>query len=577
MKSLAIEHLPVIASAPSGVKKLRELILQLAVMGKLVPQDPNDEPAHSLLKRILEKKRSGTSSVSDPMIAKNNRGVRAAFEPPGSWVWTNLDEVAIVNPRNVVQDDVVASFVPMNLIGTTFSGQHEQQQRVWKEIKQGFTHFADGDIGIAKITPCFENGKSCVFRNLTNGIGAGTTELHIVRTLDGTIDPRYVLAYFQSPAFLELGESKMTGTAGQKRLPKDFVRYNPFPLPPLAEQHRIVAKVDELMALCDKLEAQQNDSEAAHSLLVKTLLDTLTQTQDADDFAASWVRIKENFHTLFTTEESVDILKQTLLQLAVMGKLVPQDPNDEPASELLKRIQLEGANKESGARQPALRNPVPHQIPGSWTWAKLGQVARKITDGTHHTPVYVPAGVPFLSVKDVSSGFLDFSNTRFISREQHEILSKRCNPKMNDILLTKVGTTGIAVSVDTECEFSIFVSIALIKMPEPVDTRYMTMMLNSPAVREQSTAGTEGVGNKNLVLRKISDFWIPLPPLAEQHRIVAKVDELMALCDELKWDIQASRRLQDQVSSVMLQAAVCGESETADDSRKQRVLSRAQT
>lgn len=229
----------------------------------------------------------------------------------------------------------------MTFIGTRFDDQHGQEPRLWGEVKQGFTHFAEGDIGVAKITPCFENSKACVFSNLMNGLGAGTTELHIVRPANGTLDPRYVLAYLKSPQFLLVGETKMTGTAGQKRLPKDFVEANPFPLPPLTEQRRIVAKVDELMALCDRLDAQQEDAESAHAQLVKALLDSLTQTSDATDFGDNWCRMAEHFHTLFTTEPSIDALKQTLLQLAVMGKLVPQNPSDEPASELIRKIECE--------------------------------------------------------------------------------------------------------------------------------------------------------------------------------------------------------------------------------------------
>ncbi len=139
------------------------------------------------------------------------------------------------------------------MIGMSFNSVHEHEIRAWGEIKQGFTHFAEGDIGVAKITPCFENSKACVFSGLSNGIGAGTTELHVVRPINATLEPRYVLAYLKSPQFLSVGETKMTGTAGQKRLPKEFVESTPFPLPPLAEQRRIVAKVDELMTLCDQL------------------------------------------------------------------------------------------------------------------------------------------------------------------------------------------------------------------------------------------------------------------------------------------------------------------------------------
>lgn len=242
-------HLDLIAAAPDGIRKLRGLILELAVRGKLVAQDPSDEPAGELLKRIARERArleaEGTCRKSEAMavVGKDEQ----PFALPEGWEWSRLSAVSLVNPRNAADDSTVASFVPMAMIGTSFDGKHLQEHRKWGEIKQGFTHFAENDIGVAKITPCFENSKACIFENLQSGIGAGTTELHIVRSMGGTLAPRFVLAYLKGPMFLQIGETRMTGTAGQKRLPKEFLEQNPFPLPPLAEQHRIVAKVDELM------------------------------------------------------------------------------------------------------------------------------------------------------------------------------------------------------------------------------------------------------------------------------------------------------------------------------------------
>jgi type I restriction enzyme S subunit len=158
-----------------------------------------------------------------------------------------------------------------------------------------------------------------------------------------------------------------------------------------------------------------------------------------------------------------------------------------------------------------------------------------VTDGAHHTPQYIEAGVPFLSVKDVSSGKISFVNTRYISEAQHIKLCQRCRPENGDIILTKVGTTGIAVPIDTDLQFSIFVSLALLKFSRSnLSQEYLCHLINSPFVRRQSAQNTQGIGNKNLVLRLINDFTLPIPPLAEQHRIVAKLDELIALCDQLE-------------------------------------------
>ncbi|MFN9225484.1 MAG: restriction endonuclease subunit S, partial [Pseudanabaena sp.] len=171
----------------------------------------------------------------------------------------------------------------------------------------------------------------------------------------------------------------------------------------------------------------------------------------------------------------------------------------------------------------------------------------------HFTPDYIPHGIPFLSVKDISQGFIDFSNCRYISEEEHKQLTQRCNPEFNDVLLTKVGTTGIAKVVDTRREFSIFVSVALIKMfPNYLFPKYLEYCINSPFVKKQSSDGTWGVGNKNLVLKTIKIFSIPLPPLAEQKAIVEKVDKLMNIIDQLEQQIKHRKQLAENLMQTVL-------------------------
>ncbi|SUG79852.1 Type-1 restriction enzyme EcoEI specificity protein [Salmonella enterica subsp. enterica] len=258
------------------------------------------------------------------------------------WEWTTLNTLAEINPKIDVSDDEQdISFVPMPLISTKFDGSHDFEVRKWKEVKKGYTHFANGDIAIAKITPCFENSKAAIFSGLKNNVGVGTTELHVARPYSQAVNQQYLLLNFKSPSFLKTGESQMTGSAGQKRVPRNFFENYPLPFPPLQEQERIVNNFTQLMILCDQLEQHSLTSLDAHQQLVETLLTTLTDSQNADELAENWARISEHFDTLFTTEASIAALKQTILQLAVMGKLVPQDPNDEPASELLKRIAQE--------------------------------------------------------------------------------------------------------------------------------------------------------------------------------------------------------------------------------------------
>lgn len=258
----------------SLVDKLRQSILQEAVKGKLVPQDSNDEPASELLKKIKAEKEK---LIKEGKIKKENplspiKDAEIPYDLTQGWEWVRLANIGQINPRNYEEDEKEASFVPMTLIKAEYGAGHTFEKRLWKDIKSGFTHFAENDISVAKITPCFENGKSAVMKNLINGFGAGTTELHIFRGNIDFILPEYVLVYFKSPSFLKKGEENMTGTAGQKRVPKDFVALNPFPLPPLEEQKRIVEKVDELMALCDELENQIKESKQVSGKLMQAVL-----------------------------------------------------------------------------------------------------------------------------------------------------------------------------------------------------------------------------------------------------------------------------------------------------------------
>ncbi|WP_171039683.1 restriction endonuclease subunit S [Streptococcus pseudopneumoniae] len=279
-------------------------------------------------------------------------------------------------------------------------------------------------------------------------------------------------------------------------------------------------------------------------------------------------------------------LKASILQRAMEGKLVPQNPNDEPASELLKRIKAEkeklisegkikrdkketeifrgddGKHYEKFADGSAQEIDVPYDIPENWEWVRLENITRLINDGTHSTPHYTETGIPFLSVRDISSGTLDFSNTKYISVEEHAILSKRTKPEMNDILLSKVGTTGIPVKVDTDKEFSIFVSLALLKFTSSIDVDFMVHLIKSPVIFKQSKLGTRGVGNKNLVLQTIKNFLFPLPPLSEQQRIVEAIESALEKVDEYAESYnrleQLDKEFPDKLKKSILQYAMQG-------------------
>jgi type I restriction enzyme S subunit len=399
-----------------------------------------------------------------------------------------------------------------------------------------------------------------------------STAFAVIHPFNG-IEARYLYYYLRSKPFIGFVENQMKGMAYPAINDGNFFQ-GLLPLPPSEEQKRIVAKVDELMKLCDKLEARQQKKREARLHLNNSALEHLLAASTPEEFSAHWQRIYDNFDLLYDTPETISKLRQSIRQLAVQGKLVPQDPNDEPAAALYERIQAEKERlfmakkiRRLDQLEPIDPDKQAFRLPESWKWIRLDSICFQITDGTHHTPMYTATGTPFLSVKDVSGGKIDLRNTKFISREEHEKLIKRCKPEYENVLLTKVGTTGIAKVIDVDVEFSIFVSLALLKFTkEMVSPYFLELALNSPHVKEQSSKYTQGVGNKNLVIKFIKDFVLPLPPLEEQNRIVAKVDQLMNLCDVIETKLNQAQKLSESLTASMVNHIFSAAEENANAS-----------
>ena len=554
-----------------GIKKLRELILELAVRGKLVPQDPNDEPASELLKRIAAEKaelvKQGKIKKQKPLpeISEEEK----PFELPDGWEWTTLTRIAEINPKiDVSDDEQEISFIPMPLISTKFDGSHEFEIKKWKDVKKGYTHFANGDIAIAKITPCFENSKAAIFSGLKNGIGVGTTELHVARPFSDIINRKYLLLNFKSPNFLKSGESQMTGSAGQKRVPRLFFENNPIPFPPLQEQERIIIRFTQLMSLCDQLEQQSLTSLDAHQQLVKTLLGTLTDSQNAEELAENWARISEHFDTLFTTEASVDALKQTILQLAVMGKLVPQDPNDEPASELLKRIaqekaQLvkEGTIKKQKPLPPISDEDKPFELPDGWEWTNLPNLSANFQNGLSSRGSNVGEDTIVIRLADIQNWRISYEDTRALKITKE--MKEKYSMSVNDILIIRVNGSSDIVGrfiLNKEQQQSCFCD-HFIKMnflcKNTIDCEYLTIISGSPLIRKKienlfiTTAGQKTVNQTH-----ISSLAIPLPPIKEQIKIVKKINELFGLIEALKASIKTAQQTQLHLADALTDAAI---------------------
>lgn len=556
MTALLTDNLPLLAGSPNGIQKLRELILELAVRGKLAPQDSSDEPASELLKRIAEEKArlvaEGKIRKQMPLAAIGED--ERPFELPEGWEWVRLsDLVNVLNGRAYKKEELLDSGTPVLRVGNLFTSNHwYYSDLVLEEDK----YCNPGDLLFAwsaSFGPFIWSGERVIYH-----YHIWKLDFYAERWLSKHYLYNFLLGQTQEIKAAGHGVSMVHMT--KEKMEKLIV-----PVPPLAEQHRIVAKVDELMALCDRLEARQADAEIAHARLVQALLDSLTQASDADDFAASWQRLAAHFDSLFTSESSIDALKQTLLQLAVMGKLVPQDPSDEPASELLKRIAeqkarlvAEGKIKKQKLSAEVASEELPFELPVRWSWARFGDLCVLITSGSRGwNEYYSEAGSTFIRSQDIKTDKLNFDNRAFVTLPE-SAEGVRTRVECGDILITITGANVAKAALIEDHLDDAYVSqhVALIRLAETSLGIFVhRWLVNSHGGRRLLLSSSYGA-KPGLNLNNIRDLLVPIPPLPEQHRIVAKLDQLLSFCDQLKSRLTAARQLHERLAGALVEQAV---------------------
>jgi type I restriction enzyme S subunit len=536
-----------------GIARLRELILELAVSGKLVAQDINDEPASELLKRVeKERDRSDTPKKKKKEV-QNHSGNIFLFEIPG-WKWCKLDDIGTTNIGLTYSPKDISNSGTIVLRSSNIqNGEIELSDivRVDKSLS-GKVLVKQGDLLI-----CARNGskklvgKCALIRNLLERMAFGAF-MAIFRSAFN----EYIRIFIESPIYRRNLEGVTTTTINQ--ITQDNLMNTYIPLPPLAEQLRIVAKVDELMALCNKLEEQQTNNLKTHQLLVKTTLETITQAADANDLQAAWERMASHFDTQFCTEDSIDQLKQTILQLAVMGKLVKQDTNDEPASELLKKIAKrkdklvkEGKIKKQTPVHETL-NEKPYALEEGWIWCKLEDIG------------YTNIGLTY-SPKDISNNgtiVLRSSNIQDGEIELTDIV--RVEKSMNNNVLTKqgdllicarngsrklVGKCALIRNLSEPMAFGAFMAIFRSPFNE-----YIKIFIESPVYRRNLEGVTTTTINQ-ITQDNLKNTIIPLPPRAEQNRIKNKVDELFTFCEALKENIIKAEEIKVQLAEAVVEGS----------------------
>ncbi|MGI2116828.1 restriction endonuclease subunit S [Shewanella oncorhynchi] len=566
-----------------GIKKLRELILELAVRGKLVPQDPNDEPASVLLERIAADKaqlvKEGKLKKQKPLpqISEDEK----PFELPQGWKWSRLNDVYDVRDGTHSTPKYQDSGYPLVTSKNLSSGRldlsdvkfiseddHIEIAQRSNVDKEDILFAMIGSIGNAVIVDTdidFSIKNVALFKYYSRNLAS----------------PKYLLRFL---SFAEIKFKLEASGAVQSFVSLGKVRSFIIALPPLEEQHRIVAKVDELMSLCDALEAQTEASISAHQTLVETLLNALllpntTQPEDsqsastepalipsvAESFAQSWQRVAEHFDTLFTTEASIDTLKQTILQLAVMGKLVEQDPNDEPAAKLLERIAAEKAQliKDGKIKKqkplPAITDEEkPFVLPEGWEWCRIWDVAELITSGSRDwAKHYSETGAIFVTMGNLARADyrLRMDTVRYVNPPQGSE-GARTRLIADDLLISITGDVGnLGLIPSNFGEAYINQHTCLLRFMSDCKNRYFPELMRSPLAKLQFDGPQRGIKN-SFRLGDVGEMIIPLPPQEEQHRIVAKVDELMALCDQLKAHLTDAQTTQLHLTDAIVEQAI---------------------
>ena len=543
---MLLSHMELLATAPGGVAKLRELILTLAVQGKLVPQDPADEPASVLLQKIrAEKDRliaEGKIKRDKPLaeIAEEEK----PFELPAGWEWVRLGDITNYGTTTKVERLQPDTWVlDMEDIEKS-SGRLLQRLRfAQRPALSDKNCFLAGDVLYGKLRPYLNKVL------VADEDGVCTTEVIPFRCY-GNYVPQYFRLVLSSPFFLEYVNARSYGMK-MPRLGTEDARKSVIPLPPLAEQSRIVTRVEALMRLCDALEAKGQLEAAQHAQLVSTLLGTLTASTTPEELAANWQRVAQHFDLLLDRPEAIDALEQTLLQLAVRGLLVPQDPTDEPASALLQKIRAEkdrliatGQIKRDKPLPPITDEEKPFELPVGWEWVRLGALI-ELVSGQHLGPSeYVDgltASLPYLT-GPAEFGTLSPEPTR-------STYERRAVAVCDDILITVKGSGVGKLNVVKHDEVAISRQLMAIR-PVLLNAEFLMIFLQTMAHYFQ--AKSIGIAIPGIGREDVTHAEFGLPPLAEQSRIVTRVTALRRLCTDLRQRLAERQSVQARLAEALM-------------------------
>lgn len=545
----------------TGVEKLRELILELALRGKLTEQDAGDESAEQLIERIATLKantRNGKRGTPQP--PKNETPISRPFQVPSTWAWVPLRETGLTSTGKTPSTKNASFFsgdIPFIGPGqVTVRGKITKPEKSLSEEGAAHTEEAlPGDI----LTVCI-GGSIGKTAKVSERCGFNQ-QLNKIRPI--LVESDYLFFAISAKFFQKAIRENSTGSA-TPIINRSKWESICIPLAPFAEQKRIIEKVDELMALCDRLEQQTSDQLEAHETLVDTLLGTLTQSENATELADNWARLAAHFDTLFTTEQSIDKLKQTILQLAVMGRLVEQDFSSEDSSELLQKIESkreqlvqQGKLKGGDKRDVSEKTDTPFNLPANWSWVRISDLLPDFQNGASSRGDQSGSEVIVLRLADITNLEITLEDPRRLLISNSSI--SKYAVRKGDILIIRVNGSADLVGrfIPVEAPFDGIFCDHFIRLridSQIIEPRFLALVGSTELIRSRiedlfvSTAGQKTVNQKH-----IGSLLTSLPPIEEQHRIVKKVDELTALCDQLKERLNQASETRCQLAETIVE------------------------
>ena len=553
---MLLSNLNLLATAPGGVARLRELILTLAVQGKLVPQDPADEPASRLLRKIrAEKDRliaEGKIKKDKPLAAIAEE--EKPFELPVGWEWVRLAEIAYPQAGFAFKSNGfndLGSGLPLirirdvggNSPATFFSGEFRPEFVVQPS---DWLISMDGEFRVRE----WHGPISLLNQRVTRLIFCG----------DELFRP-FIAAALQF-RLQELQGTKAYTTVDH--LSGGQIASAVIPLPPLAEQSRIVARVEELMRLCDALEAKGQLEATQHAQLLSTLLGTLTASATPEELANNWQRVAQHFDLLLDRPQAIDALEQTLLQLAVRGLLVPQDPADEPASVLLQKIRAEkdrliaeGKIKKDKPLPPVTDEEKPFELPAGWEWVRFGEYFFELCTGPFgsviHKEDYVEGGVPLINPSHMIGGRISHDPSVSVSLEMSiQLRAYRLSP--GDVVLARRGEVGrYALVTEAQDGWLCGTGSFFVKLHDSCNREFFGLVLEDPDLRRHLQGESVGSTMVNLNQRILVETSMALPPLPEQSRIVTRITQLHRLCADLRQRLAEREAVQARLAEALVQ------------------------